>query len=155
MTPNEQFLIDTTAAAKEAGHIFPAMAACEAALESGWGKSELSTRANNLFGQKAPAGTSPANILAMDTKEYLNHAWVTVPARWMRYASHADCFKDRMAQLERLRVIYKDYGLALDAKTPEDYIVAVSRRWSTDPQRGAKVLETYNAHKAVLEQAIA
>ncbi|HZU08351.1 MAG TPA: glucosaminidase domain-containing protein, partial [Pseudacidobacterium sp.] len=52
MTMQETFLQKAYQAAAAAGHIFPEYAACEAALESGWGLSHLATEANNLFGQK-------------------------------------------------------------------------------------------------------
>ena len=45
-----QFL--AKAAAAQARHVFPEMAACEAALESGFGKSGLAREDNNLFGMK-------------------------------------------------------------------------------------------------------
>ncbi len=48
----DEFLSKACAAARSAGHIFPEYAACEAALESGWGMSGLAQKANNLFGQK-------------------------------------------------------------------------------------------------------
>ena len=54
-TLQDSFLRQAAAAAHTAGHIFPAYAACEAALESTWGQSRLARQANNLFGQKQSA----------------------------------------------------------------------------------------------------
>ncbi len=54
-TPQDSFLRQASAAARAAGHIFPDYAACEAALESTWGRSRLAREANNLFGQKESA----------------------------------------------------------------------------------------------------
>jgi len=56
-TPQQsQFLTMAAAAAQAAAHPFPAIAACEAALESAWGTSRLASEARNLFGLKAPFG---------------------------------------------------------------------------------------------------
>ena len=150
MTPQETFLLSAASAAKAAGHIFPEMAACEAALESAWGTSALAKQANNLFGEKAPTGCT--NRISMQTREYLHSAWVMVPAWWTRFDTQAESFSARMGVLERLQKVYPDYGAALAAKTPEEYIVAVSRRWSTDPQRAQKVLEIYHAHGAIFQK---
>jgi len=63
----------------------------QAALESGWGKSGLSTRANNFFGIK---GEGPAGHVLMPTKEFLNGKWVTVNAKFRKYESPAGSFAD-------------------------------------------------------------
>ncbi|MGB7199797.1 MAG: glucosaminidase domain-containing protein, partial [Acidobacteriaceae bacterium] len=71
------FLSRAYRAAQAAHHIFPAFAACEAALESGWGRSQLAMEANNLFGQKQShpplAGTE---TIAMPTREFLHGHWL-------------------------------------------------------------------------------
>jgi uncharacterized FlgJ-related protein len=46
----QQFLDKASQQAEVAPHIFPTMAACEAALESGYGTSGLAISDNNLFG---------------------------------------------------------------------------------------------------------
>jgi hypothetical protein len=49
LSPQEQgWLLSTYEAATESEHVFPAMAACEAALESSWGASKLCLRASGL-----------------------------------------------------------------------------------------------------------
>ncbi len=63
----------------------------QAALESGWGKSGLSTKANNFFGIK---GEGPAGHVLMPTKEFLNGKWVTVNAKFRKYDSPAGSFAD-------------------------------------------------------------
>ncbi len=153
MTP-EEFLPKATAAARAAGHIFPEHAACEAALESAWGSSALAVRANNLFGQKQahpPCGTS----LSMHTREFLCGAWVTVPAEWMIFNDWQSCFAERMAVLQRLAGEFPQYRAALAAQTGEQFVAAVSQRWSTDPQRAAKVLSVFHKHFAGSQVLIA
>src|ERR1700761_5944697 len=74
-----EFLAKAVAAAKAAGHVWPEYAACEAALESAWGGSELAVQANNLFGQKqAHLPLAGTETLTLPTREYLHGAWVTV-----------------------------------------------------------------------------
>jgi peptidoglycan hydrolase-like protein with peptidoglycan-binding domain len=63
----------------------------QAVLESGWGKSTLSTKANNFFGIK---GEGPAGHVLMPTKEFLNGKWVTVNAKFRKYDSPAGSFAD-------------------------------------------------------------
>lgn len=144
MAPSE-FLAEATAAARAAGHIFPEHAACEAALESGWGSSELAMEANNLFGQKQshpPRGAA----LALPTREYLHGAWLTVSAQWMKFQDWRECFAERMELLRRLAAAYPHYRDALSATTGDQFVEQVSKSWSTDPARAEKVLEVFHKH---------
>jgi flagellum-specific peptidoglycan hydrolase FlgJ len=155
-TLQDNFLRNASAAARAAGHIFPEYAACEAALESIWGQSRLAREANNLFGQKQSADThsgiatpgADAGVLALPTQEFLHGRWVTVVAHWARFTDHAACFRARMALLRRLEHSYPAYTRALSAATGEAFIEDVSRAWSTDPQRAAKVLAIHRQHCA-------
>jgi flagellum-specific peptidoglycan hydrolase FlgJ len=147
ITPQETFLRQASAAARAAGHIFPDYAACEAALESTWGRSRLAREANNLFGQKQSAeNIEGVPTLALPTQEFLDGRWVTVIARWARFPDQAACFRARMALLHRLEQSYSAYARALAAVTGELFIEEVSRAWSTDPQRAAKVLAIHRQH---------
>jgi hypothetical protein len=53
-----------------------------------------------------------------------------------------------MALLHRLQQNYPAYARALSATTGELFIEEVSRAWSTDPQRAAKVLAIHRQHCA-------
>jgi flagellum-specific peptidoglycan hydrolase FlgJ len=150
MTLQETFLIRARAAAGAAGHVFPEFAACEAALESAWGQSKLAIEANNLFGQKQshpPLGEG----IQLPTKEYAHGAWLTVPALWAKFADWQGCFAARMALLERLSTAYPAYAAALAAKEGAEFVTLVSQRWSTDPNRGAKVLQVWQVHRRVFD----
>src|SRR5207237_10840204 len=131
-------------AARKAGHIFPEMAACEAALESGYGKSELAVKYKKLLGMKqhrhAIYGTH-----TLPTKEVENGEWIQTQAAWVSYPDWASCFADRMATLSRLASTFPHYAAALSAASPEIYIMEVSRTWATDRKRAAKCLEIYDA----------
>lgn len=148
---SKDFLHRAMLAAEAAGHIFPEMAACEAALESGYGRSQLAVQDRNLFGTKQHAhpiyGTH-----ALPTREFLDGQWVATEANWITYPDWASCFADRMATLKRLALVrkadgtlaYPHYAAALAAGSATTYIMQVSRTWSTDPERGDKVLAIYD-----------
>ena len=86
----------------------------QAILESGWGGSELATRANNYFGIKCAAVASPHQIGCIDkaTWEHLNGNDVTVTASFRRYASMRDSFLDHGLFLTKPR-----YAAAFKAAT--------------------------------------
>jgi flagellum-specific peptidoglycan hydrolase FlgJ len=136
------FLRRATDEAIKANHPFARMAACEAALESNWGNSELSRDANNLFGMKQHAH-AVYGTMTLPTREFLNGAWTVVGAEWVKYPDWRACFCDRMATLERLSNAYPHYKAALAAPDALVYIAEVSKTWSTDPGRAKKVLSIY------------
>lgn len=138
----QQFLRNISDEARKAAHIFPEMAACEAALESAWGKSLLAIQDRNLFGTKQHRHVIYGTHV-LPTREFEGGEWIAINSSWISYPDLADCFRDRMATLLRLALVYPHYAAALDAKTPEDYIREVSASWSTDPARAEKVLEIY------------
>ena len=82
-------------AALASGHLFPEYAVCEAALESGWSKSELATAANNLFGMKQGFVTAGLPTIDIPTREFLHGAWVTVNATWPKFDSWEASFRAR------------------------------------------------------------
>lgn len=147
------WLVSAARAARAAGHIWPAMAACEAALESGWGESELAREDHNLFGCKQHLHPVYGTV-HIPTREFVSNAWVTVDAAWVRYPDDAACFEDRMRTLRMLSTTYPNYAMALVADTAEEYVAEVSQTWSTDPERAEKCIAIYRAHQAELESAV-
>ena len=144
MTPGQQqWVLEVAGEAAEAKHVFPRMAACEAALESTYGGSALARMAYNLFGTKQHVHPT-YGTLNLPTKEFLGGEWVVQNAEWVKYESFAECFADRMATLERLKGEYPHYAAALAAPGPVSYINEVSKSWSTDPSRALKVIAIYN-----------
>ena len=149
MTPS-QFLPLAVKAAEESGHVWPEYAACEAALESNWGESRLAKFGNNLFGRKVSKNWT-GQTLSIKTWEDLNRDGQREPeeivdARWAKFNSWDECFRDRMAVLTALAPKFPDYAVALDAKDGESFVINVSRTWATDPNRAAKVLQIHRAH---------
>lgn len=143
MTPDQQKWILTIAGdAAEAKHVWPRMAACEAALESDYGTSALARLGLNLFGMKQHVHPT-YGTLNLPTKEFLNGEWVPQVAQWVQYENLTECFADRMATLQRLANVYPEYEAALTAPDEMTYIAQVSRRWSTDPGRAGKVVTIY------------
>lgn len=141
----KQFIDKATFGATQARHVFPQMAAAEAALESGYGVSGLAIRDNNLFGMKQHQHPVYGTEI-LPTKEFINSEWVTVNAEWIKYPDLAACFTDRMNTLQRLAPNYPHYAAALAAKDAITYINEVSKTWSTDPNRAAKVIEIYKLY---------
>lgn len=70
--------------------VLPSVTIAQAILESGWGKSELSTKANNLFGIKADSSWKGKKI-KMNTSEYYNKKIVDV---FRQYDSKQESIKD-------------------------------------------------------------
>jgi flagellum-specific peptidoglycan hydrolase FlgJ len=142
------FLNKATEQAALAHHPFPQIAACEAALESSWGNSQLARDGFNLFGMKQHAHPI-YGTMQLPTKEFLEGNWVTVQAGWVNYPNWQACFADRLATLERLSSVYPHYKAALDAKDEETFVTEVSKTWSTDPERANKVLSIYREYSQV------
>lgn len=146
----EEFLTQAKQAAMNIGQKWPGYVAAEAALESAYGTSRLATEANNLFGMKAHASTNPEEILTLPTKEFMNGEWLSTVAHWMRYSDWESCLRDRLATLTRLSSSYPHYAAALAVGDGLTFIAEVSKTWSTDPQRGQKVLDIYNEYAGIL-----
>lgn len=141
-----RFITKAAQQADQAGHIFPDMAACEAALESGYGTSRLAIEANNLLGMKQH--THPVyGTLNLPTREWIGGEWVTEIGEWVKYPDQASCFIERMVAIRRLSSIYLNYLAALHASNPNKYVTSVSLTWSTDLYRAAKVIAIYNRYK--------
>jgi hypothetical protein len=137
------FLLTAYAAAKSAGHIWPIFAACESALDSDFGTSVLAANANNVFNLRAPARVP--SIMA-------HGIWTqTVNGKqydWLKFSDLTQCFQVRMGKLRNFSMYYQ----ALRAKTGKDYILEVSKLWSQDPQRPARVFALVNALAPSLPQ---
>ncbi|ASR40346.1 LysM peptidoglycan-binding domain-containing protein [Ligilactobacillus agilis] len=67
--------------------LYASMMIAQAALESGWGTSSLSTNAYNLFGVKWNGYGAYIN---MPTQEFYGGAYHTVYAKFQRYSSYAE-----------------------------------------------------------------
>ncbi|MGH9509197.1 MAG: glycoside hydrolase family 73 protein [Terriglobales bacterium] len=139
----EDFIAAATAAARasSADSGFPAgVTVAQAALESAWGRSQLSRQAHNYFGIKAHGGLPS---IELPTHEFEGGKLVQVAARFARYASMEACFADRDRLITRLSVYAEALACAGD---PEAFIRALARHWATDPKYAEKLLSLYRAH---------
>jgi len=141
-TAQREWLISIAQAALAAEHVWPNMAGCEAALESSYGQSALARQDNNLFGMKQHVHPVAGTVI-LPTHEVLSGVDVMVKAAFVKYATIAECFEDRMETLLRLAPHYPHYAAALTATDSAVYIQEVSKSWSTDPTRASKVLAIY------------
>lgn len=141
--------IDATALqAQLAGHLWPNVAACEAALESNFGQSELARKDNNLFGMKQHDHPTYGSEV-LPTREFEGGQWKVVNAVWIHYPDLKSCFVDRMKTLIRLAPYYPHYEAALEAPDPVGYLREVSKTWSTDPKRFQKVLDIFDDYLGI------
>lgn len=144
------FLDRAAAEAVKANHLFPQMAAAEAALESNFGNSELARDFNNMFGTKLHQHPDHPEwgMHSLPTREFEGGTWITINSSWMSYPGWDDCFRDRMGTLYRLSNLFPHYKAALAARTAEEYVAEVSKTWSTDPARALKVISIYQEYVA-------
>lgn len=125
----------------------------QAALETGWGKSELKTTdgrpSYNLFNVKAGRDwTGP--VVEAQTTEYENGQAVTRTGRFRAYASHAEAFAD-YAQLMQQSSRYAGVQGKSDA---EGFARALqSGGYATDPAYSSKLTRVING--VTMRQALA
>ena len=120
----------------------------QAALESAWGTSGLTRKANNLFGIK---GAGPAGSITMPTKEYVNKAWITVPAPFRAYHNWGESIADHSALM--LKGVSWNRGLYLkvlhkDGKTAAHEVAKAG--YATDPNYASKlisIMDMYNLYQ--------
>lgn len=107
----------------------------EAALESGWGKSDLVAKAMNIWGVKADASWH-GDILTMNTREFIDGEWVMVPAKWRKYASWQECLDDHAKFL----LTNPRYKSCFDHTDGIGFAQAVAKAgYATDPQYAQKL----------------
>lgn len=86
-------------------NLFASMTIAQAICESGWGRSGLTQKGNNLFGIKA--GTSwKGPYLVMKTSEYVGGKYVSIDAKFRKYNSYSESLEDHCKLLLSDR--YKD-----------------------------------------------
>lgn len=139
----DQFIATATIAAQEAKNegapISVPVAVAQAILESNWGRSQLAREANNLKGVKAGSSWR-GDVLELPTKEYraADDTWYTTVARWRKYPSWAEAFKDYGSLIARVyphaAAVADDPREFLEQLTDREY-----PRYATDPRYTDKV----------------
>jgi flagellum-specific peptidoglycan hydrolase FlgJ len=127
----------------------------QAALESNWGNSELTQKANNLFSIKAGTSWTEETIELPGLEWHYRYGWYHSLDKWRKYPSWTDCiidyariiaevswFQDALQYLEDPKQFLK--ALLPDGTHPG---------WATDPNYYQKVtqiafeLESYGGPK--------
>ncbi|WP_424349384.1 glycoside hydrolase family 73 protein [Latilactobacillus sp. 5-91] len=121
-------------------NFLPSVTAAQAAIESGWGTSGLTTAANNLFGIK---GRYNGQYIVFPTQEWVNGHYVTINAEFRKYPNwatsvedHGNFFTDNERYHNLLGV--KDYKQVAKLVQQDGY--------ATDPNYAAtiiRVIEQY------------
>ena len=136
----EQFIQLAVAAAK--GSPYPiGITVAQAALESAWGSSQLSIKANNYLGIKAHG---EAEIIELPTTEVVNGKTVKVLVRFAAYPDITACFADRDRIITQL-ACYQD--ARANVHDPETFARCLARHWATDPKYAEKLLSIYRSNK--------
>ena len=129
-------------AAQAVTKVYASFTIAEAALESGWGASELAREAFNLFGVKADKSWK-GYTFSLPTKEFIQNQWVTVSALWRKYTNWQQCLVDHgNFLLDNPR-----YQPALNTTNVADFTQAIAAAgYATDPQYSQKIMEIINFH---------
>ena len=107
----------------------------DAALESGWGSSQLTLKARNLFGVKADAAWH-GPVLQMLTREFYKGHWCRTTCDWRKYDTWAEAIADH-AQFLLTNPRYKP---AFQFSGSDAFARAVAAAgYATDPAYGDKV----------------
>lgn len=130
-------------------NIPPSIKLAQSILESGWGESELTVKANNFFGIKAGSSWK-GEVYNIDTHEYYNSSTpVTVNADFRKYKNPKQSFKDHSKLLTE-NVRYSNL-FALDfldykgwAKGLKDSGYATSPTYA---EKLTNIIEVYNLDK--------
>lgn len=99
-------------------NILPSLTIVQAICESGWGKSSLTSKYNNLFGMKWTKNCGYYYVELL-TSEYVNGKYIRVKAKFRKYDSWEDSIKDHSRLLQKSR-----YKPVLECK---DYICATEQ----------------------------
>lgn len=124
--------------------ILASLTAAQAFIESNKGNSGLTVNANNLFGMK---GKYNGAYVVMNTKEFINNQYVTIPAEFRKYPSWKESIADHSALFNRadryknLRGC-KDYRLACKYVKDDGYATS-----PTYTQTLISVIEKYKLYE--------
>jgi len=92
-------------ACEEYNFKIPSLPMAQSALESGWLKSSLAYKYNNLLGRKyAKNNVITKKYVTLKTKEFINGNYIIVYSKFCVYDSIEDCFRDYMWLLHNLRL---------------------------------------------------
>lgn len=144
MTKSE-FIQRMTVAIRETvkkGALFnPAVVVAQAALETGWGSTELAQKANNLFSIKAGGTWSGETIRLPGYEWHLGIGWRTESIVWRKYSNWTECLLD-YAKIINNTPWFNDALKKID--DADGFLMALlgdgsEPGWATDPEYKEKV----------------
>ncbi|ULO05181.1 glucosaminidase domain-containing protein [Paenibacillus sp. 19GGS1-52] len=116
----------------------------QAALESGWGSSSLTVKANNLFGIK---GTGPAGSMMIQTTEYVSGKAVQVTAAFRAYNNWGESIADHSEFIvgggSRS---HSRYGKVIGAPGKTAAVEIAAAGYATDPSYASKLIQIMNSY---------
>lgn len=125
--------------------IFASVTLAQSIIESGWGKSGLTQKANNMFGIKCSSNWD-GECINMTTGEYGTGGYYTTDANFRKYPSIEDSVNDHSLFLQ-VNPRYSAAGV-FDATTYQEQIRAIhSAGYATDPNYSTTIInaiQTYN-----------
>lgn len=136
-TVYQQIFIDEIASEakqlQQETHLFASITIAQAILESDWGRSDLATEANNLFGIK---GRHNNQSSVMPTDEYVDGERITIDDTFKKYETiqesmvdHMDFLKGASYQSIQTSKNYREAAMALQ-----------DGGYATDPDYAAKLI---------------
>ncbi|MDE1139992.1 MAG: glycoside hydrolase family 73 protein [Paraburkholderia tropica] len=135
ISPPAQALVPTT-------NIPASFTVAQAALESGWAKSQLAVQYFNLFGVKASAGWT-GKTAVLPTTEYVDGKPITVNATWRVYPSWQASLLDHAQFL----LTNPRYRPAFAYTCGINFAQAVQAAgYATDPNYAAKIIAIIKSH---------
>lgn len=120
--------------------IFASVTLAQSIIESGWGKSGLTQKANNMFGIKCSSNWD-GECINMQTGEYGSSGYYTINSNFRKYSSIEDSVNDHSLFLKE-NPRYPNAGV-FDATTFAEQIRAIhSAGYATDPNYSSTIINT-------------
>ena len=150
LTPEEQY-VEFYNMAVAAGLDYPDAVAAQASLESGHGKSELTTKYNNPLGIKV---NRPSEIkqgqqsVKMDTQEFFKGKEGTYKEPFRVYNNLAESFVGYKEKISAPR-----YNSIREAKNSDEYLINIDKAgYATDPKYAEKTINIKNRYAYLIKE---
>lgn len=132
---------------KEYG-VLPSLTIAQAILESDWGRSELATEANNLFGIK---GAYEGESYLVPTKEWDGEKFITINAEFAKYPAKDVSVKEHGAFFASTPFREDNYKHLIGETNPRKAVESIlqpvaNSSYATDPNYADKIMNIINEH---------
>lgn len=131
--------------------VLPSLVGAQAILESGWESSNLSKKANNLFGVKAGADWHGEKY-NIPTKEWSNGEFITVNADFRKYRTWDDSVEDHANFFTENDFRKENYKNLIGEKDYKKAVAAILKPmakygYATDPNYADKIVGIIEENK--------